>query len=878
MAPAEPFLKLSKENPRPENNLQRQLSEILKDKLAQEKSAWEEMYAVGQQMGFFIAGKQLLRKLPYSAGYKVQRYANEDADTQRAQNLTQFYVWCNVSKILRSNPDILVRPGEDSDEALNASIAGGAVSDHYEPRFFSPEWSTREALLLLQYGNDIVRLRWSPSAKGPLVAQNITEARQVTFGEGIGWCADCNSPNLPSTKQVGPRPSADFVPPGIDPSALGGAGICPDCGGSAVLVKHPPTTTMNVVTGQQQVRMGDFVLDHLPLPACRWDLYKRPEDSTWFDYAQRIPLGALRLLIGDFQFPESDGQDKGLDVLHSLAYAGLTSSGGGSQDAYKRDIFRHTADMHETNLSPEDYVGVKIKAGTKTVSGHELPEGKMTDLYPDGAIMLSLGKGDLLLGLWPEKHSDFLTSSAWFQQADSGAGRGMVDSIEVQKRYNASDGQIFNYLASSSTPAWLYDPNVVKPSHMGYIGKPRTNIPVNLSMIPNLDITKAIKALEPGSVAGQYVDYSSKHLTNMFQVTSLVLDFSDYLPIDNRTATGAQIASALANSLVGPQLASKAGCHKRVIEMLIEQYPTRFPVQRYFPLSGKRGKRPGIYLMGTDLTHSVVCEVVPDSELPVSPFIKQQDFTNWLQGLGGPQGYSYMKVSEPELLQQSLGVFHIKLDLETFDAAEMRCRARLDQMVKALEGGVNDPSVLMQQIQPPISEYELLQDEKALWWAEWLDDDESCEPNMMPMRQVAEQLIQIHFENFGQQEAIKAGASGAAQAAGAAPVAVGQHMLDRHAAAHDASLQPQEQPDQQEQPQSPQDHIAESMGYPDLPPDAQKAMLKQAGLPSTGVDAVHEANVKQKVTAMQGANAVRVAKARPKPSASILRRKPAGKK
>ena len=107
---------------------------------------------------------------------------------------------------------------------------------------------------------------------------------------------------------------------------------------------------------------------------------------------------------------------------------------------------------------------------------------------------------------------------------------------------------------------------------MGYIGKPGTNIPVNLSMIPNLDITKAIKALEPGSVAGQLVDYASKHLDNMFQVGALVLDFSDYLPIDNRTATGAQIASALANSLLGPQLSSKASCHKRIMEMLGEQY------------------------------------------------------------------------------------------------------------------------------------------------------------------------------------------------------------------------------------------------------------------------------------------------------------------
>lgn len=766
LAPIEPLLKLSKDNPRPESNLQKQLQEILKDKLKLEEAAWNEMYGIGQQLGFFISGRQLLRKLPYSAGYKVQRIANEGPDTQRAQNLTQFYVWCNVAKMGRSNPDIAVRAGDDSDQSLNASIAAGAVGDHYENKFFTADWTTRESLLVLQYGNDIVRLRWSPLAKGPLVTQNIMGQQEISGGEGAGWCADCR-------KEA--RPAADFTPAGIDQSMMGNSGICPDCGSSSVWVHRPQPRTINVVTGQQQVRMGDFILDHLPLPACRWDLYKRPEESSWFDYAQRVPLGALRLLVGDYQFPESDQQDKGLDVLHSLAYAGLTASGGGVQEAAKKDIFRHTADLHETNLSPEDYVDVRIKAGEKTVSGTELPEGKMTDLYPDGAVMLSLNKGEILLGLWPEQHRDFITSSSWYQQADSGAARGMVDTIDTQKRKNATDGSILTQLLSSGTPAWLYDPSVIKPAHMGYISKPGTNIPVNLSMIPNLDITKAIKALEPGSVAGQLVDYASKHLDNIFQVQSLVLDFSDYLPIDNRTATGAQIASALANSLVGPQLMSKAQCHKRIIEMVIEQYPKRFPMKRGFALQGKRGKRPFIYLSGADLTSAIVCEVVQDSELPVSPFIKQQDFSSWMNSIGGPQGYTYMKNSEPELLQQSLGVFHVKLSLETFDAVELRCRMRLDQMLKSLRMGITNPRILVKSVKPPISVFEPQHAQKMLWWSEWLDDDESNEPEMFPVRYAAEIMIQTHFQMEGWTSSAMASQQGQVQAEGAAPITAAQN-------------------------------------------------------------------------------------------------------
>ena len=100
----------------------------------------------------------------------------------------------------------------------------------------------------------------------------------------------------------------------------------------------------------------------------------------------------------------------------------------------------------------------------------------------------------------------------------------------------------------------------------------------------------------------------------------------------------------------------------------------------------------------------------------MSPFIKQQDFTNWMNGIGGPQGYSYMKKEEPELLQQSLGVFHVKLRLETFDAIEMRCRQRLDQMMKSLKQGITDPNILVQSVKPPISVFESQYASKMLWW------------------------------------------------------------------------------------------------------------------------------------------------------------------
>jgi hypothetical protein len=829
LAPVEPLLKL-REVPKPQPTpLQQQLKEIYDDKMRQEEKVWDEMYAVGQLVGLFIAGQQLVVKAPYSAGYRVLRVQNEDQYTQKAINLTQFYAWAGTAKILRSNPDIVARPGDDSDQALNASIGAKAIVDCYAPKLYDANFSIKEALLVQQYGTVIERLRYSPAAKGPTMMKKIMGQQEVQIGEGVGTCVDCQQT----------LPLGQF-----------GDGMCPECGSTSIDAAPPPMAMINTVTGHEEVRLGDWVIDQMPFPACRWDLYRYPEESSWFIYRQRIPKGALNLILGDVDLPDGGGEDKGLDILHAQAYQGSTINGYAREGDNKGDWRKKTRHVEEMYLSPEDYAHVRIPKDTRTVSGQILPEGKMVDACPDGAVILGEGGCRTLLGIFKEKHSDCLSSSRWFTQGDSGAGRGMSDMIEAQRRFNASDGQIFSALAASSTPAWAYDPTIIKPAHMGYISKPRTNIPFSLAMLgPNGDITKAIRALEPGNVAGQYIDYSQKHLKNMMDVQALVLDFSDFLPIDNRTATGAQIASALANSLVGPQLQGKTGMRVKQAEQLTNQYRDRMPIKRWFPIGGKRGKRPGIYLSGADLKGQVVFEAVPDSELPVSPFIKQQDFTSWMQSVGGPQGYMILKQQDPEMLQRSLGIFHIKLDLETFDAITVRCRGRLDQLIEFAGKGITEPQLMVESMMPPISPFEAEHMQKMVWWQEWLDDDEASEPDMMPVRLAAELVIQTHFRFEGEQQVALAGGQGMAQAAMMAPSAMGQMAM------------------QPEEPQEPaaEDHTAEELEAEAYENDQQRAFdADQAEID-------REQEVKLKKMDIEGK--VKVAKMKPKPKPAAKAKK-----
>ncbi len=842
LAPVEPLLKL-REVPKPQPSpLQQQIKEIYDDKMRQESKVWDEMYAVGQLVGLFIAGQQLVVKAPYSAGYRAIRVANEDQHTQRAINLTQFYAWAGTTKILRSNPDIVARPGDDSDQSLNTAIAAKAIVDHYAPRLYDASFSIKEALLLQQYGNIIERLRYSPAAKGPTIMKKIMGQQEVAIGEGAGTCVDCDYT----------APASEFVPQGMQMAGAqpGVGGICSHCGSSSILMQPAPMASVSTVVGHEEVRLGDWVIDQMPFPACRWDLYRYPEESSWFIYRQRVPKGAIDLILGDVELPDGGDEDKGLDVLHSMAYQGHTVTGRASGADNKGDWRKNTRHAEEMYLSPEDYAHVVVPEEMRTISGQVLPAGKLIKSCPNGGVFMGFNGFRQLYGIFQEKHADCLSSSRWFTQGDSGAGRGMADVIEAQRRFNASDGQIFSALAAGSTPAWLYDPTIIKPAHMGYISKPRTNIPFSLAMLgPNGDITKAIRALEPGNVAGQYIDYSQKHLKNMMDVQALVLDFSDFLPMDNRTATGAQIASALANSLVGPQLQGKSGMRKRQAEQLVEQYRDRMPIKRWFAIGGKRGKRPGIYLSGADLKGQVAFEVVQDSELPVSPFIKQQDFTAWMQSIGGPEGYKFLKAEDPEMLQRSMGIFHIKLDLETFDAITVRCRGRLDQMIELLGRGVDDPQMLVDEVYPPIDPNEAEHLQKSIWWQEWLDDDEASERDLFPVRQAAGLIIQLHFRYEAEQQVALAGGQGMAQAAMMAPSAMGQMAM---------------------QPEEPQEPVEEDTTELELAAEADENQQQRA-FDADQADIDREQEVKLKKMDIEGK--IKVAKAKPKPKPAAKAKK-----
>src|SRR5262245_57218153 len=712
------------------------------------------MIRAGELVGRFLQGDQILERNPWTGGWLVIKPPSEDNTAKRALNLMQFYVTNCIVKYVQSNPDVVVKPGRDTDQSEAASNAGGIIVDHYENEFFKPWPHLQEGLQILTFGTALTRLRYDAGIQGVVGLREIVEDREVTLGEGAGYCGDCGYSGMAGEfrgmleTETGPQQAT----------------ACPQCGSEYALVQPPPTETMPTVVGQEEVQLGDFCLDQLLFPACRWDLNSRAERSQWFLYQQRISLGAIRRLLGRVKVPGDAGDyDLGLDVAQNLAYVGQATDGRAKG---QRNTFlnQDKANLCEMWLSPDDYADIDLKGDEQTVAsaqgqGEALPSGgKLIDLFPDGLVAVGLNGMSLVLGVYAEKHCDHITSTVWHMRPMSGAGRGAQDMVEVQKRLNKLDSQQLEYMDGMATPAVFYYKDMLDGDDMGYLGHPRANIPVDLSKLPELKrLQDAVYAMQPGSVPAGFTQYVQQFLTQAFATTSHATDFTNggLMAQRNDTARGAMIADANANSLILPMAMIKGDGRMSIAEKVVDQYRTYFPIKRYFPLGGEHSQQPGIWLSGADLNADLRYEISKESELPENSVTKRDNANAFFIGLfGNIANYMAARREAPELvagLEQLYKVQSFLGSSGTFDVTAQICRKRLEQMKQGMQMGVLDPLAMLTAIQPPISQFERDHKGKALWLQSWLDTDEG--QNATPEERMGVEFwIQMHFQFEGNQQ------------------------------------------------------------------------------------------------------------------------------
>lgn len=750
-APLEPILKLRERTGQPQHYLADALKERFLNYLRRDEAVRREIIQVGQVTQLFIEGKQVFTIDPYTRMPRALPFEQQDQDSLRATNLMQFYASNCLTKWLLSNPNVVVLPGSDREEARGSAQAGEVIVDEYEQKFFTPWYSLQEALLALTFGTYISRLRHDAGIRGVIGLREIVEDRTITLGDGAGRC-ECG--------HTAPAGEFSQVMEGPDGEAMEGT-MCPKCGSDAVLLTPPAQGTIPTVTGEEPVEMGELALDHLPLPSVWWDIRHRIEDSDWMIHRERVAAGAVRRLMGNLMIPDGNQSDIGLDVIEALAKSGQAIEGR-SVSGWR--VWRQKTDemvVDEISLTPDCYQDIVLRGDEQTIGGEKLPAGaRLAEVFPDGLTAVGINGMALLLGIYPGHHREAVTSGVWHMKSLSGAGRGVADGVEIQKRLNKLDNQIMNYLDASATPAVLHDSRMIMPDGVQYLAHPRANVNVDLSQLPpTMRLADAVHQLTPMSPAQGIVQYTQENLNNLFQLSFHVTDFSNGLPgVNNRTATGAQIATALSNSLFAPILQMKAQVRLETAQKIVKFYREHFPLKRWF--RGKNTNQQGVWLSGADLEHDLHFEIEKDSEAPRNTFTRREDATNFFGMLGGVAGYVQLREIDPELAAEVSRLFNVRLDTNAQDLVGMRCRQRLEQMKKNMQFGVLDPMQMVMLLDPPLSAAEPKHEEKAKWYSEWLDTDEGLDPQLRPLRMAAELLAQQHLMLGGQQQMALMAATG----------------------------------------------------------------------------------------------------------------------
>ena len=789
-APLKPLLELQRGARKPDSRISKILKERFEHFHRKDKDVFREIISVGQLINHFCNGKHFLMRNPIDGSWGALPLKDSGPSSQRALNVMRNLVQNLLGKWENSNPDIIIRPGRNLDTAVSAAKAADTINNYYERQFYHHWFSQQEGLLGMTFGTYIDRYRFDDAKVSMSVISEIFEQKEATFGQGVAWCAECGASGAPEQFQENPTLGGE--------GPLMRQGQCPHCGSTAVDIQPAPSGMLPTMTGQKEHQIGDLVCETLPLPACRWDLTKRPEESSYFIYRQDIPKGAIHRLLGNVLVPQGDAEgDYGLEVLRALGMQGAAVQGrsaygsvGQGDDKRKADILQ----FDEFWMSPDDYADVNLVGDEQTVEGQVLPKGKLTDVFPDGLCAVGLNGMAVVLALYPEQHRKHIVSGTWFMQAATGAGRaGLADTVEVQKQFNALNNQGSEYMSSLYSPAVWYNNQLISGSKMKYVGTPRTNIPVDLTRLPEgAKLSDMIHQHQPVSMPAQFFDYAQNFLNVMFQKTSMVTDFSNAEPgitAVNTTATAAEIDQGNADAINQPIFLIKADCRMRGSEITVNLFRQHFPLKRYFDLGGEYGRQQGIELSAADLKGDLLYSIAKNSEMPKGPFQKQKNRMQFMGAVGGGAGLSQLQQMDPDTVNEMKQEFDVDMPRDKGDEVNELCLRRLEQMQAAEQVGVNIPEVLIQAIQPPISMRELDLDKKAEWFARWLSTDRG-QAASMPLRTAAEMLAMGQFQGAVQQQAEMAMAQGAVAAAQSAIPAMGEMAMNQ---ANQQEVDPQAQ-------------------------------------------------------------------------------------
>jgi hypothetical protein len=740
-APTKPFIKLEErqgdKSPYASHPITEQIKKKYEERIKENESSWREMILNGQLIALFIQGKQLLSYNPYTHSYVVTKGSKTDPSKIKAMNLMQYFATNWEAKWISSNPDIVVTPLSNADQDIARARKANALVTHLETDMYDVWYNRHEGLMAQVFGWYGMRVR-PCREKGRVVMRPAMADVEVEIGKGFWKCHDCNESGSGKTTST-QISQTDSMP------------TCPNCGSTAVYIDPPITQIMQQPAGVEPYRLPKIISEQLPLPACRWDLSYRMEDSSWMIYEQEMQESAIRRALGNIRLPQGESANTlGLDVIRELSTMGAPMGGASSTpvDGAEGKSFRAT--VSEMYLGLDDLWDIEIKGDEENFARTALPPGRMSDFVAsqglEGACFVGINGFSLLSGIYLEHHSDTHTSGVYHMKPMSGAGRGVGDAVEMQKRFNRFDSKAVRHMDAQATPATLHLAGAIPDSHKHLLGTPGVDIPVDIANFPEVkDIRQVVAPLQGTPVGGDMLQYTYQHLRGFMEVAYHITNMSSGVSprLDNKTATGAEILSADAEEVFQPIMETKADTRLKNVKKAFNLWVRNNPVVQPIPLKEKT--RTGLYVLeigGKDVDGEYEWSVVPGSELPKNRLSKRRDRVQFYAQFGGIPGYLQMKATGQfdREIADAERAFDMDFASSDFDELGELCRLRLEMARELMgqAGGLReqitaqfgvalpepDPMMVLPEVQPTMLVTEPDHEKKMEWFARLLDSNE----------------------------------------------------------------------------------------------------------------------------------------------------------
>lgn len=726
------------------------LKELIQDLLNRDKTTFDEIARTSHIVSNFIQGKQIWQPNYWTGSWTIRPVNHVDPNRVTAINIMQFYATQQLKMITNSNPDIEPYSEFKQKEYKDKVKRAKAIWNSYESRFFTQWFSQQEALNAIITGWYGESVEYDNLKKGAKVFREVFGEKEIEISPGYSRCFGCGTEGN-YNEFVG---DGEFIP------------NCPECGSTEILPPEQPIRqTYRSVVGLQPVQTGDLTLKLKSILNFRFDLKDRAENSSWSITRNVIPRRKLEYLLGNIHLPSEDvRKDEGLKALDEIARAGNTLSGQRNplgQSEKQEEII-----VDKICLMPEDVAHIINRKDEPTIDGDVIPKGaRLSDLCPDGLTVYAINEGKTILAIFPgEHHSYELSTGVYHMRLESGHGRGSEDTVEVQKRFNRFDAQTVKYLESAATPAHTYIKGSVDRNHIKKIGSPNAVIPINQEIAQALGSTDLIRQIPIGNVSGNLFQYTYDILNQFRQLTSHVTDFTNAFPgVDNRTATGAQLAKTAADSIYSPMLSLKAEVRCSTAQNTLRLYNKHFQgISKYFSYGeSANGQHIGEHLKGEDVDCDIQFTVVRNSEQPKTMYDRQVDFVNMLNAAGQSGGYDQLKAQDPKLAQALLKAFDIDIDDDVYDLTVDVCEARLDdalalqkqfldlQQQMSATMGIQLPEppleTLLMGLTHTIEVEEPNHELKAKWFSDYLDTPQGFALSNEE-RAVVRLLVRTHYQ------------------------------------------------------------------------------------------------------------------------------------